>query len=55
MKKKTIIIASSIGAVALVGVTLAVEEYRAQRMINYAHEHNCKWYNAENYQEAVCR
>jgi hypothetical protein len=54
-KKTKYIIAAALSVVALYGVAFIVEEHRAQRMIEYAHEHNCKWYGAENYKEAVCR
>lgn len=54
-KKTKVTIAAILGVVAMFGAVLIVEEHRAQRMIEYAHEHNCKWYNAENFKEAVCR
>ena len=56
MNKKTkYIIAAVLGVVAVYGLAFMIEEHRAQRMIEYAHEHNCKWYNVENYKESVCK
>ena len=54
-KKTKVTIATILGVVAMFSAVLIVEEHRAQRMIEYAHEHNCKWYGAENYKEAVCK
>ena len=54
-KKTKHIIVAILSVAALFGAVLIVEEHRAQRMIEYAHEHNCKWYGAENYKEAVCK
>lgn len=54
-KKTKVTIAAILGVVAMFGAALIVEEHRAQRMIDYANEHNCKWYNVESFREAVCR
>ena len=54
-KKTKHIIVAILSVAALFGAALIVEEHRAQRMIDYANEHNCKWYNVESFREAVCR
>ena len=56
MNKKTKhIIVAILSVAALFSAALIVEENRAQRMINYAKENNCKWYNVESFREAVCK
>ena len=53
MKKTKKVAAIILGVAAIFWVAMAIEEHRANRMISYAKEHNCKWYNVTT--EPVCR
>ena len=53
MKKTKKVIVIALAAVAVCAVAFAIEEHRASRMISYANEHNCTWYNVTT--EPVCK
>ena len=52
-KKIKNVIAVVLGLAAIFCIGMAVENHRAERMISYAQEHNCTWYNVTT--EPVCK
>ena len=52
-KKIKKVAAVILGIAAIFWVAMAIENHRADRMIAYANEHNCSWYNVTT--EPVCK